>query len=173
MRTTRTRLAIAALLACGLLVGAPLGGCGGDGEEDRQQGIKRTERSDHAARAVAVIDSWDEEIVAAGKALASGDQEALAAALAPIEEWGGEGREEFLVDDPSPVSRAVIAAGDAWAEWAYRLRTDPPGRDYEKARRQADLAMKAARLTVRAAAAAGVDLTILAPAPTPGAGASV
>jgi hypothetical protein len=75
--------------------------------------------------------------------------------LPPIEKFGRDAR-TALIDSDS--SGSVTRAGDAWSEWAYVLRTDPPRGDFDKARHIAGLGVKAVRLQREAYRAIGAPI---------------
>lgn len=66
--------------------------------------------------------------------------------LKPLLKFGTQGRGAFLDDEPSAVTRAVVAAGDAWSRWAFVI-LDRRGSviDWGNAQRIADLAAVALR----------------------------
>jgi hypothetical protein len=110
-----------------------------------------------ADAALAMLNRWVEKVNDVEKVLADrvaaerrGDAEAVAqlegealAAMRPLEGFGKDARALFVDDFDTPVARVVVKAGDAFMEWAYVFRTDPPRGNLVKARRLADLATAA------------------------------
>lgn len=66
--------------------------------------------------------------------------------LQRVEEFAAQARKRLLRMRETPEAKATLAAGDAWTEWAYELRTNPPAGDFDRARQMADLGAKAIRL---------------------------
>ena len=73
----------------------------------------------------------------------------------PMLSFGREARKAFLGSDPnSPLVKATVAAGDAWAIYALRVsQTLPEGGTFEQGRQLADLGAKAIRIQQTADAA--------------------
>lgn len=138
-----------ALAICTALLAAfAFAGCGADDGS----------ASDQQQRAVALLAEWEGTLQPVFEDLRDRKEADVRRALPAIERWGRDARKEFVGDQPGDVSRRVIAAGDAWTEWAYTLRTDPPRGDFNQARHIADLAANAIRATGDAYESAGVDL---------------
>jgi hypothetical protein len=77
--------------------------------------------------------------------------------LKPIVHWGGSARSVSVILEKTPLSQAVIATGDTWAQWALSARRLlPTGGSLTQGEHMADLGVdgvKAARRAYRLAGA--------------------
>jgi hypothetical protein len=136
---------------------ALLAGCGGSSPGSGATGKVNRD-------ATVLLDTWRPQLVAA--ILAQGSRARAAQAghkaraallerqaltkLRPVEKFGRDARSRLLDSPRSATVLATIAAGDAWTEWAYTLRTAPPRGNFTQARHIADLAIEAVRRYDRA-----------------------
>jgi hypothetical protein len=160
-----------------------LAGCGGEEQSAHSRGGSgagaSAEQSTHTpnadavnADAVRLLESWRPKLVKVvmlqrdrAKAFEAGDfgkaarhERRVLRNLRPMEKWGRQARTTFIDAARSRVTRATIRAGDAWSEWAYTTRTDPPRGDFAKAQHIADLAAVGLRRSRQAYRSAGEPL---------------
>jgi hypothetical protein len=176
----RHRIAIVYRLLTAALLCALLMGCGGS-DRDSTATTPREEATTTPEQATTdtspgvagaeLLDAWSARVLPAlvtaqdrGRAFEAGQTDKAARLerrfnrqLEDVQRFGREAPVALADHAGTEEAEAVSAAGEAWTEWAYETRTNPPAGDFTQAQKIADLGALAVRRHQEAYEAVGAE----------------